>query len=118
MAEDTITVQGKTFTMYAGVIGKIDEALGGFSGLDEITLDVKMQEKVVNAVLTEYDENGNPKKDGAKINVFSLTPEDFRRVVDWAIEHYTVFMSNSSAAMRKSLKKLMTETTQNEKSSS
>ena len=100
--EDTLTVGGKTLTMYAGVLGKIDEAIGGFDKLDEVATDKKLQEDLVKAVIANYDENGNVT--GYNFNLFAMAPSDFNAVLQWGLEHYTVFTMESSTKIIEKLK--------------
>lgn len=100
--EDTLTVGGKTLTMYAGVLGKIDEAIGGFDKLDEVATDKQLQKELVKAVVADYDEEGNVT--GYKFNLFTMTPSDFNTVLQWGLEHYTVFTMESSTKVIEKLK--------------
>jgi hypothetical protein len=100
--EDTLTVAGETLTMYAGILGKIDEAIGGFDKLDEVATDKQLQTEVVKAVVANYDENGNV--NGYKFNLFNMSPSDFDAVLQWGLEHYTVFTMESSTKIIQKLK--------------
>ena len=64
---DVLTVNGITLTMYAGVIVKIDEAIGGFSKLDDLPVNPELQSKLVDAIVAKYDKDGN--RDGYLILV-------------------------------------------------
>lgn len=102
MATDTLEIKGTQLVMYAGLIAKIDKALGGFGGMDEISLSPELQLKVVDAIATKYDEKGEAT--GKYFDAFSLDPEDFQTILKWGIEHYTLFTSKSSMMVRDSLK--------------
>lgn len=101
---DVLTVDGVTLTMYAGVIVKIDEAIGGFDRLDTLTINPDVQSKLVKAVVTKYDENGNP--EGYLINPFKIKADDFQRIYEWGLKHYEVFILKSSTETLKMLKKI------------
>lgn len=106
---DTLTVDGVTLTMYAGVIVKIDEAIGGFTSLDELPVNPTLQSKMVEAIVTKYDENGN--KDGCFINPFKIKPEDFQKIYEWGLKHYEVFILKSSTKTMQMLKNIQTTIT-------
>lgn len=106
---DILTVDGVTLTMYAGVIVKIDEAIGGFESLDELPVNPNLQSKMVEAIVTKYDENGN--KDGYMINPFKIKSGDFQKIYEWGLKHYEVFILNSSTKTMKMLKNIQTTIT-------
>lgn len=91
---DTLTVGGVNLTMYAGVVVKIDEAVGGFNSLDELPVNPALQSKLVEAIVTKYDENGN--KDGYYIQPFKIATSDFQKIYEWGLKHYEVFILKSS----------------------
>jgi len=107
---DVLTVDGVTLTMYAGVIVKIDEAIGGFNSLDDLPVNTALQSKMVEAIVTNYDENGN--KSGYLINPFKIKPEDFNKIYEWGLKHYEVFILNSSTKTIRMLKNLQNKITQ------
>lgn len=102
MATDTLEIKGVQLVMYAGLIGKIDKALGGFGGMDEISLSPELQLKVVDAIVTKYNEKGEA--DGKYFDVFTLSPDDFQAILKWGIDAYTLFTSKSSMMVKDSLK--------------
>ena len=99
---DTLTVGDVTLTMYAGVVVKIDEAVGGFNSLDELTVNPAVQSKLVEAIVTKYDENGN--KDGYYISPFKIGTNDFQKIYEWGLRHYEVFILKSSKKTLEMLK--------------
>ena len=106
---DVLTVGDVTLTMYAGVIAKIDEAIGGFNSLDDLPVNTNLQSKLVEAVVTEYDENGNKK--GYLLNPFTIKVEDFKKIYEWGLRHYEVFIVNSSTKTMQALKNIQTKIT-------
>lgn len=99
---ETITVSGKTLTMYAGILSKMEDVIGGFMNLDNLTTDKSLQIEFVKTIVSKYDENGNVI--GSELNVFSLKPSDFDSILQWGLEHYTVFTAESSAKCLEKLK--------------
>lgn len=100
--EDTLDISGKTLVMYAGILGKIDEAIGGFDKLDELATNSELQLKLVKATVANYDENGNVVD--YKFDVFKMSPKDFNEILQWGVEQYTVFMMTSSTKIVEKLK--------------
>lgn len=117
MAEDTLTIkvnnQDVTITMFAGVLNKIGKAIGGPQGLDKIAFDSELQEKLVECVLTKYDENGN--ECGKYASQFSLSIEAFSDILSWGVEHYSLFIVKSSRNMLEKMSVLQHEMTEAEK---
>lgn len=101
---DVLQIGDKTLTMYAGVIVKIDEAIDGFDGLDDLTMNPRRQFELVKAVVTKYNEDGNP--EGYIINPSNIKSDDFQKIYEWGLNHYQVFMLNSSTKTMKMLKNL------------
>lgn len=106
---DVLIVDGVTLTMYAGVVTKIDEAIGGFNSLDDLPVNTNLQSKLVEAVVTDYDENGNKK--GYLLNPFTIKVEDFKKIYEWGLRHYEVFIVNSSTKTMQALKNIQTKIT-------
>ena len=108
MAEETLSdvlqIGDVTLTMYAGVIVKIDEAIGGFNSLDDLPVNPNLQSKMVRAIVTKYDENGN--EDGFYMNPFTIKSEDFQKIYEWGLKHYEVFILKSSTKTMQMLKNL------------
>lgn len=100
--EDILDIDGKTLTMYAGILTKIDEAIGGLDKLDELATNKKLQSEVVKAIVANYDEEGNVVD--YKFNVFKMKPSDFDKILEWGTEHYTVFTMESSTKVIAKLK--------------
>lgn len=105
--EDTLQIRDVTLTMYAGTLNKISEAIGGMSGLDKLAYDNEIQTALVKSVLKKYDEEGNEK--GYLITPFTLSPEEFEKILDWGTEHFMVFTLKSSKRMVDKLKTMETE---------
>jgi len=103
---DVLTVNGITITMYAGTIVKIDEAIGGFSKLDDLPVNPELQSKLVDAIVAKYDEDGN--RDGYLISPFTIKSADFQKIYEWGLKHYEVFILNSSTKTMKMLKNIQT----------
>lgn len=103
---DILTIDGVTLTMYAGVVVKIDEAIGGFNSLDDLPVNPNLQSKMVEAIVSKYDENGN--KEGYWINPFKIKPVDFQKIYEWGLKHYEVFILNSSTKTMEMLKNIQT----------
>lgn len=101
---DTLEVSGVTLTLYAGVIGKIDEAIGGFYNVDKLPMNTELQMKLVKSIVTKYDENGNAC--GVYLKPFELSPKDFQKIYEWGLKHYQVFILTSSINTVEMLKKL------------
>ena len=104
---DTLEVKGKTLTLYAGIIGKIDEAIGGFYNIDNLPMNTDLQMKLVKAVVAKYDENGNVC--GSHLNAFELSSNDFQKIYEWGLKHYQGFILASSIKTVKMLKKMEKE---------
>lgn len=117
MSNDTLTFihngNEVTITMYAGVLSKIGKAIGGPDGLDKMAYDTEVQEKLVETVLTKYDDNGNPT--GTYAPIFSLSVENFSEILSWGVEHYSFFIVNSSRNMLEKMSKLQKEIAEAEK---
>ena len=107
---DVLTVDNVTLTMYAGVIVKIDEAIGGFNKLDDLTVNLELQSKLVDAIVAKYDEDGN--RDGYLISPFRIKSTDFQKIYEWGLRHYEVFILNSSTKTMKMLKNIQTAITE------
>lgn len=105
---DTLTVRNVTLTLYAGVIGKIDEAIGGFEKLDELPLNPNKQMSLVKAVLKKYDEEGNETGE-YYLNPNQLSREEFETIYEWGLNHYQVFILSSSVKTMKILEKVRDE---------
>lgn len=101
---DTLEVDGVTLTLYAGIIGKIDEAIGGFYNIDNLPMNTDLQMKLVKAVVSKYDENGNVC--GSHLNAFELSSSDFQKIYEWGLKHYQVFILTSSIKTVEMLKKI------------
>lgn len=112
---DVLEINGKTLTMYAGILGKIDEAIGGFEKLDALATNADLQLKLVKAVVANYNENGEIVD--YKFDVFKLTPSDFNEILQWGVEHYTVFMMTSSTKVIEKLKRMETTLVEFQKNS-
>lgn len=106
---DTLTVDGVTLTMYAGVIVKINDAIGGFESLDDLPINPDLQSKLVEAIVTKYDDEGN--KSGYFINPFKIKSGDFQKIYEWGLKHYEVFILKSSTKTMKMLKNIQTTIT-------
>lgn len=100
--KDTLEVDGKTLVMYAGILYKMDESIGGFMNLDDLTTNKSLQINFVKSILADYNENGDVT--GYKLDVFKLKPKDFDDILQWGLDHYTVFTAESSAKTLKKLK--------------
>lgn len=111
----TFTENGNeiTITMYAGILSKIGKAIGGPDGLDKIAYDTEIQEKLVEAILTKYDPEGNAC--GKHTTLFSLSVDNFSEILSWGIEHYSFFIVNSSRNMLEKMSKLQKEIAEAEK---
>lgn len=112
---DVLEVGGKTLTMYAGVLGKIDEAIGGFDRLDDLATNTDLQFKLVKAVVANYNDKGEFVD--YKFNVFNITPKEFNEILQWGVEHYTVFMMTSSTKIVEKLKAMEAKLVEFQKSS-
>ena len=105
--EDTLQIRNVTLTMYAGTLNKISEAIGGMSGLDKLAYSDEVKNKLVSTICKKYDEEGN--EEGYLIAPFTLTPEEFEKILDWGTEHFMVFTLKSSKKMVDKLKTMETE---------
>lgn len=113
--EDTLEINGKSLTMYAGVLTKIDEAIGGINNMDELATSKDLQTKLVKTAIAEYNENGEVI--GYKFDIFKMKPADFNKILEWGIEHYTVFTMESSTKVIEKLKTMEERITEFQKNS-
>lgn len=104
-----------TLTMYAGILNKIAQATNGIDGLDLVSYDVQTQSKLVECVLTDYDDSGNSK--GFILSPFKLSSNNFQKILSWGLEHYTVFIVNSSKSSMEIMNKLKDTMTKDENNS-
>ena len=92
--EDTLQIRNVTLTMYAGTLNKISEAIGGMSGLDKLAYSDEVKNKLVSTICKKYDEEAN--EEGYLIAPFTLSADEYKKILEWGIEQFTVFTVNSS----------------------
>ena len=92
--EDTLQIRNVTLTMYAGTLNKISEAIGGMSGLDKLAYSDEVKNKLVSTICKKYDEEGH--EEGYLSAPFTLSADEYKKILEWGIEQFTVFTVNSS----------------------
>ena len=92
--EDTLQIRNVTLTMYAGTLNKISEAIGGMSGLDKLAYSDEVKNKLVSTICKKYEEEGN--EEGYLSAPFTLSADEYKKILEWGIEQFTVFTVNSS----------------------
>ncbi len=100
-----------TITMYAGLLRKLITVSKMLTEPDAFMLDMEVQEKFVDLLLTEYDERGKEK--GKFADAFMLPSETVEDLMVWGYNHCLNFTVNTSARlkemMEKTAKKLTTD---------
>lgn len=106
--EDTYTLKcgdkEVTITMYAGLLRKLVSVSKMLIEPEQFLLDMEVQEKFVDLLLTKFDEHG--KEIGKYANQFTLSTEDVESLMIWGYNHCLNFTVNTSGK----LKKMMDET--------
>lgn len=84
--------------MYAGLLRKLIAASKMLIEPDNILLDMETQEKFIDLLLTEYDENGKEK--GKYAEAFKLPTEVTEDLLVWGYNHCLNFTVNTSARLK------------------
>lgn len=92
--------------MYSGLLRKLIAASKMLTEPDSFLLDVEVQEKFIDLLLTEYDEHGKEK--GKLADAFTLPADVCEDLMVWGYNHCLNFTVNTSTK----LKDLMEKTAQ------
>lgn len=106
--EDTYTFKSGekeiTITMYSGLLRKLVGVSNMLTQPEEFLLNMDVQEKFVDLLLTEFDDHG--KAVGKYAEQFSLPTQTIEELTVWGYNHCLNFTLSTSGK----LKKMMDET--------